>query len=264
MALIFGAITPHPPLLLPSIGKGKEVRLTKTIQGFRALEEYFYTSKPDTVIIISPHGPITVDNFYMNVAERFRSELQDFGDMSTNLTFSGDIGFVSKIKEKCDQDCFPVKLLSQEALDYGTLVPLFFLTQHTPNIKIVPISYSWLDYELHYRFGVILQQEILNSSKRIAVIASGDLSHRLTKEAPAGFSPHAQKLDETIIEAVQQKDKATLLHIDPLLVKEGNECGLRSLLILLGIFNSVNYQPVIMSYEYPFGIGYLIARFDVQ
>lgn len=264
MSLIFGALTPHPPLLLPTIGKGKEAQLTQTIQSFRTLEEHFYTSKPDTVIIISPHGPINVDNFYLNISERFRSDLQDFGDLSTRMAFSGDMSFVSKIKEKYDQEGFPVKLLSQEMLDYGALVPLHFLAQHTPSIKIVPVSYSLLDYELHYRFGVMMQQEILNSSKRIAVIASGDLSHRLTPDAPAGFSEQAKKLDETIIKALKEKNQAALLHIDPMLVKEGNECGLRSLLILLGIFNSVNYEPVIMSYEHPFGIGYLTARLDIH
>lgn len=128
-------------------------------------------------------------------------------------------------------------------------------------IKIVPIGYSMLDYKTHYEFGRQLQEDMINDTKRIAIIASGDLSHRLTPDAPAGYSHWAKKFDETIVKKIQKKDVKGILNLDSDFVEEAGECGLRSLIILLGILNSMNYKPEVYSYEGPFGVGYLTVNF---
>jgi len=263
MAIIFGAICPHPPLLLPTIGKEQTEKLQQTKQAFKKLEEELYLSKPDTILIISPHGLISPGIFHLNLAEKFYSNLGEFGDFKTKLEKNGDIALASTIKQAAEVEDVPVSTISNQELDYGSVIPLYFLTKHLENIKILPLSYSLLSLEEHYNFGKFLYRELIKNHKRIAIIASGDLSHRLAENSPAGFSPLGEKFDHTLQNLLKEKDATGILNMNQEMITESGECGLRSILILLGIFNELNYNSQILSYEAPFGIGYLVANLSL-
>jgi len=260
--LVFAGISPHPPLLIPEIGKENLKFVRKTTEALNKLAEELYASQPETIIIISPHGPMMADAFVFNLSPHFEINFQDFGDLVTKIELAGDVGLTHHYKEILETK-IPVVLTSQEKLDHGTGVPLYFLTKNldSKKIKIVPGTFSMLDFNTHYQFGMKLQEDILNDTKRIAVIASGDMSHRLTPEAPAGYSHWAKKFDETLTKKIKEKDIKGILKLDPEFIEEAGECGLRSFIILHGILNSINYTPEILSYEGPFGVGYLVANF---
>lgn len=262
--IVFSAITPHPPILIPEIGKENLRFVKKTIASMERLSEDLYASKPDTIVVISPHGPILPDAFAINMSPQFELNFKDFGDLTTKVTLTGDIGLIHHYKEILE-DKMPVVLINQQELDHGTAVPLYFLIKgfDPKNIKIVPMSYSMLDYQSHYDFGRQLQEDMINDTKRLALIASGDLSHRLTPDAPAGYSHWAKKFDETLIQKIKNNDSQGIRNLDPDFIEEAGECGLRSIIILLGMLNSMTYQPEIYSYEGPFGVGYLVANFKL-
>jgi len=132
------------------------------------------------------------------------------------------------------------------------------------NVSILPIGYSLLDLKAHYSFGDFLKEIILDDDKKIAVIASGDLSHCVTKDAPAGYSPRGKEFDEKLVELITNKNITGILKIDQGLIEEAGECGLRSIMILLGLLERINYTPEILSYEAPFGVGYLVANFKLN
>jgi len=92
------------------------------------------------------------------------------------------------------------------------------------------------------------------------VIASGDLSHRLSPSAPAGYSPKGEIFDNLLKELLSSKDTSGILNLDKELVEEAGECGLRSIMILLGILEKQNYKFKLLSYEAPFGVGYMVTR----
>jgi len=259
--IVFSAITPHPPLLIPEIGKKNLRFVKKTSAAMDRLSQDIYAAKPDTIVIISPHGPLLADAFAINMSPEFEIQFKEFGDLATKIKLKGDVGAIHHYKEILE-DKMPVVLVNQPELDHGAGVPLYFLTQglDKKKIKLVPISYSLLDYESHYKFGIKLQADILNDTKRIAIIASGDLSHRLSPDAPAGYSHWAKKFDETIVKKIKAKDGQGLLKLDADFIEEAGECGLRSIIILMGMLNSINFQPEIYSYEGPFGVGYMVAN----
>ena len=143
-------------------------------------------------------------------------------------------------------------------------IPLFYLTQDINDLPIVPIGYSLLPYQDHFNFGLELQKIINQTDKKIAVIASGDLSHRLTPDAPAGFSPKGNIFDEKLVKLLNEKSSEEILNLDENLIEEAGECGLRSFIILLGVLNNIEYTPEILSYEGPFGVGYLVANFILK
>lgn len=260
--IIFSAITPHPPVLIPAIGKENLASLKTTSKSFERLEEDLYASQAETIVIISPHGLLYPDAFTMNLGPKFEIKFENFGDFSTKFIIKGDVGLGHRIRESLETKA-PLQMTSEKVLDHGCGVPLYLLTHKLKGIKVIPLYYSGLNLEAHFKFGQMLKREFLVNKERIAIIASGDLSHRLNKNAPAGYSPKAGKFDKRLIENLKNKKTQNILATKEKLVNEVRECGLKSIVILLGILDGINYEPQILSYEAPFGVGYLTMNFKL-
>jgi len=258
--LVFSAICPHPPILIPAIGKDNLDKIKDTETAMKKLETDLYASKPDIIIIISPHGEIIPDAFCINLDSKYTAGFEEFGDFSTKMEFNSTPLLAMKIKERVE-GTLPIVMTSTEQLDHGTSIPLFYLTKHLKGIGILPICYSFMDYQSHFEFGQLIKKEIAKSEKRIAVIASGDMSHALTEDAPARYSPKGAEFDKKFIQLLQRKDIRGIIKMDPKLIDKAAECGLRSFIILLGILDEYKYEPEVYSYEGPFGVGYLVVNF---
>ncbi|HLD31929.1 MAG TPA: AmmeMemoRadiSam system protein B [Patescibacteria group bacterium] len=263
MSLVFSAIVPHPPLLIPNIGKDELEKISSTKKALEKLEEDLYLSKPDLLIVISPHTSLFSEAFTVNAHTHFDSAFQQFGDFETTQHWAGADFLAAKISHEATLENLPVQLISESNLDHGCTVPLFYLTRHLPQVRVLPIGYCAQDTKTHLRFGELLKNIILNSEKRIAVIASGDLSHALTTEAPAGYAKAGKEFDERIISLLENQNLVGLTNLEPQFIQEAAECGYRSLLILLGILKNINYRFVNYSYEGPFGVGYLVGNFNI-
>ena len=225
------------------------------------LEEELYLSKPDRILIISPHGSILADAFSLNLCVKYQTDLKEFGDLSTKLTFTGEPHFPTKLRSAAKRAGIDTVITSEPSLDHGAAVPLFYLMRHLPNAAIIPMGFSGLDAKTHVEFGYIIKDHIFETTKRVAVIASGDLSHALTSDAPAGFNQAGVEFDNKIQELLASHNTAGMLRLDPSLVDAAAECGFRSFLILMGILRDVNYKYESLAYEGPFGVGYLTANF---
>jgi len=257
--LTFATIAPHSPLLIPTVGKENIDKLAKTIEALADLEGDFYQSQIDTVVIITPHGPVHEEAFVINFSPRYKGQLKDFGDFSTKKEYTGDNELSYKIKESLETTA-PLQLHTDESLDYGCVVPLYFLAAHCPKINIIPISCSGLSYKAHFDFGESIIKTLSNSPKNIALIASADLSHKLNKKSPDGYSPKAKKFDQKLIEDLEKKNTENILNLQPKEVANVSACGIRSIAVLLGAIANINYQPELLSYEGPFGVGYMVMK----
>jgi aromatic ring-opening dioxygenase LigB subunit len=261
MSLVFAAITPHPPLLIPNIGKDELKKIDRTKKALEQLEQDLYLAKPDVVAIISPHGSLFPDAFSVNAHTHFISSFEQFGDFSTKLEWTGADNLAARIAHRANLENLPLQLISEEHIDHGSSVPLFYLTQHFSNLRVLPIGYSALDVKVHLQFGEVLKDIFMETEKRVAVIASGDLSHGLTTDAPAGFSKVGKEFDQKLIEMLETRNTTGIMGMDSKLVEDAAECGFRSFLILLGILKNMNYNFKNYSYEGPFGVGYLVGNF---
>ncbi len=261
MSLVFAAITPHPPLLIPAIGEKVLKKISKTKAALEKLEEELYLAKPDCIIIITPHGQVFSDAFSLNVCTTFTSNFKEFGDLFTHLTFEGEVSLPGAIRSAAKSVGLQTVLISSNSIDHGVSVPLYYLTKHLPKVKIMPVGYADLDAKNHLEFGYLIKDHIMKSTKRFAVIASGDLSHALTTDAPAGFHPTGVEFDKKIQELLLEHNTAGMLQLDSDFVDQAAECGFRAFLILMGVLRGVHYRYESLSYEGPFGVGYLTANF---
>ena len=256
--LVFSAIVPQPPILIPSIGKENIKKLKKTIHALDILEQDLNDAKPDTLIVITPHGDINFDAFTINTNQKYTATFEKFGEFSTKQEFKSDLGFINQLKGANEVE-LPIQLISESTLDHGASVPLYYLTRKNPDYRIVPMTYSFLNFQKHIEFGEVLKEAIYSSDKKYAIIASGDLSHRLSMQAPAGFSPKAKEFDKKLIQLLKKKSVEGILNMEPAFIEEAGECGLRSFLIMLGAIKNMSYDFEVLSYEAPFGVGYLVG-----
>jgi AmmeMemoRadiSam system protein A len=122
---------------------------------------------------------------------------------------------------------------------------------------ILNVSLSYLPLETHAALGREIAGAAADLGRKVAFVASGDCSHRLTHDAPAGYSPQGEELDRTIVSLIDDSDFAGLIEIDPSLSEAGGECGLRSFVTMGGVAEPASAQ--VLAYEGPFGVGYLTA-----
>lgn len=263
MSIVFAALTPHPPVLVPEIGKGHIKKISHTAEAMKKLEQELYATKPEVVVMISPHGTVLPEAFTINLSPSYKANFKTFGDFGVTYEYKSDPLSVQSIRAGDEtRKSVPLVLTSQEEVDHGFSVPLSFLLAHAKSTPIIPITYSGLSYADHVEFGKFLHRQLSKIDKRFALIASGDLSHRLTKEAPAGFSERGAEFDDKLLELVHEKNLPGILEIDPNLITEATECGLRSLLVVLGAITEIEYTPQLLSYEGPFGVGYAVMNFQ--
>jgi AmmeMemoRadiSam system protein B len=263
MPLVFTAITPHPPIIIPTIGKNELSKVKKTISAFKALSKDFIQANPDTAIIISPHAPLLPNSFAVSSAKTLSGNFSNFSEFETSLKFENDTDLIKKITDESQKSEIPVDSMDNSNIDHGALVPLYYLVKDLKKLKIVLLSFSYLGPQDHFKYGKIIKRAIdSRTDKKVAVIASGDLSHRLTKDAPAGYSPLGKEFDNQLIELLKERNTEKILNLDPEFIEEAGECGLRSTIILLGILDGLEYNVKVLSYEGPFGVGYLVARFE--
>lgn len=256
--LISACYCPHPPLAIPSIGKENIVFLSATINALKKMGQKLNSLQPEIIVVISSHTNSESKIPISSKARVFKGNFINFGDLSIKIERHGQKEFALELAAATDG-----KILFKEEqegiIDYGASVPLFYLTENLSGIPILPIATATTGVKKCFLIGKILQKFFKKSEKKIAVIASGDLSHRLTEQAPGGFSGKAKEFDYKVIEHLKNKNYQAITNIDKKTQKEALTCGLASLALIGGIMDKTENEVQILSYEFPFGVGYLTA-----
>jgi AmmeMemoRadiSam system protein B len=274
MPLIGCFVTPHPPIIVPEVGGHELARVESTVKAMLALSDEMASLAPDTIVLLSPHAPLAKYQMAVSLARAYRGSFDHFMAPQVVLQEEGDVEVGTAILEEASRHGIPATATgSNEAayeLDHGTMVPLYYLTSKlsTP-AKLVLLSFSYLDVDEHVRFGRAIGDALRSSPKRIAYVASSDLSHRLTPQAPAGFDPRGAEFDHAVVDLFSKNDWEGLLSLNGGLVAAAGECGYRSLAVLSGIVEALSEsgsraQNRLLSYEGPFGVGYMVGRVDLS
>ncbi|MFQ5934703.1 MAG: AmmeMemoRadiSam system protein B, partial [Dehalococcoidia bacterium] len=264
--IVYGCITPHPPIMLSQIGRGRESQVSASIEAMGQICRELSQQQLDAALIISPHGTVYPDAMGVLTASHCWGTMAHWGAEGVDYTFDNDLDIVSAIQEGAKEAGMPLTSLSQShyELDHGVMVPAYFLIDVLKSLPLVPLSFSLLPLETHLEFGKALARAAEGAGKRIALIASGDLSHRLLPEAPAGFDPIGQVFDNEITKAVESFNSQAIVGMDQELILRAGECGLRSIVILMGALDGLKVKPKVLAYEGPFGVGYLTASLPVE
>lgn len=263
MPLAGGLIVPHPPIIIPEIAGERLGDVKLTAASMERAAKYLNDIKTEVLVIISPHSPAAHDRFFIKEGSSFYGSFTMFGlpDLSFEIKNAG--GISRKIIDGCREQGIPVKGVSRQdsdnVLDHGVLVPYYFFHKKN-NYSIVSLSVSGLPLSAHFDLGKVIGEVCEADTGKVVFIASGDLSHRLTPSAPAGYSPRGSEFDDLICLTIGKGELSGLMDIDEKLVDEAGECGLRSFVTLAGVMKNRRYDVKMLSYESPFGVGYLVSE----
>ena len=259
MSVLGAFVLPHPPIVLSAIGHGEEKKIQATIDGFKKVARLIATLKPDTIVLSSPHAPAYRDGFFVSQRPVDKGDFARFNAEEVSVSIPSDLAFIKELKQRTPD--FIGSSLASSELDHGTMVPLHFIQQAYPDFKLVRIGISFLDDKHHVQIGKTIRETAEALGRKIVFIASGDLSHRLTKEGPYGYAKEGPIFDQTVNEILKSGELEKLQTISSDLMEQAAECGYRSLLILSGVIKGLPFIPELYSYEGPFGVGYAIAGF---
>jgi len=258
--LVFSGIAPHPPIMVPEVGRESIAGVRRSIEAMAELTERLIVSGAKSVILISPHAPLETDSFVAYEGAEVYGDFASFHAPETSVSAPVDHELLAAIIETAASENYQVSTLADTELDHGTAVPLYFLLRNGWEGKVIALGYSFLSNEDHLRFGACIKRAVDRIGRPVGFIASGDLSHRLAPHAPAGFNPNAHAFDDRVVAALRDNNPQAIVDIDYNLRKLAGECGYRSMLVAIGAGTDVPSSCEVMNYEAPFGVGYLVAQ----
>lgn len=266
MPLTAAFMVPHPPLIVPEVGRGGEKQIEETTRAYEKVADMIAEIKPDTIIITSPHATMYSDYFHVSPGKAAKGSFSRFGAGEVSFYEEYDTELVTEISVIADRNDFPAGTLGEvdRTLDHGTMVPLWFVRNKYQYGKIVRIGLSGLPLADHYRMGMIIKEAIDNTGRDVVIIASGDLSHKLQAHGPYGFAPEGPVYDERIMDVCSRAAFGELFDFDEVFCDKAAECGHRSFVIMAGAFDGMKVSAEKLSHQDVTGVGYGICTFIPQ
>ena len=265
MAVTAGFMVPHPPLIVPAIGKGEEQTITDTQEAYRRAAEEIAALRPETIVVLSPHTVMYADYFHVASGHWASGDFGQFRAGQVKLEAEYDTEFVRQLCSLADRESFPLGTLGERdrQLDHGVMVPLYFVNQYYDGYRLVHVGLSGLSLAEHYRAGLLIQKTAEQLGRRTVIIASGDLSHRLKEDGPYGYKEEGPAYDKRIMVTMGRASFGELLEYPESFCEKAGECGHRSFTIMAGCLDRRAVEAHRLSYEGPFGVGYGICTYTV-
>lgn len=265
MSMLGAIITPHPPVLLPEVGGGREREIAATDRAMRTAAETVAAWQPDVIIVSSPHTILYRDYFHIAPGDGAVGDMGRFGAPEVRIQASYDTLLREEIIRRAEAEGLHAGTLGQRdpELDHGVLIPLYYLRKAGVRCPIVRMGLSGFSPLDHYRLGKCVQDAVNALGRRAVFLASGDLSHKLKADGPYGYAPEGPQFDDAVTHTMASGDFLEFLTIDPALCERAAECGLRSFQVMAGALDGLAVEPQLLSHEGTFGVGYAIALFPV-
>jgi aromatic ring-opening dioxygenase LigB subunit len=259
--IVYAALMPHWPWLLPEVGGGRERPLMRTLASARRVGRDLAVCDIDTVVVLTPHGPTRAGAPAVCTASRPRTDFAEFGQPDLVIERETDAELQIALAGE------GVATSEEAALDRGVAVPLYFLARALPSARLLAVGVPPLasvdDPEALVDFGERLRGVTDALGRSVALLASGELSHRLFAGAPGGFEPRAEAFDTAVQEAVAEGEPSRVLALPRELVAAVDEHALGTIAVAAGALGGLallrHSDAAAGSYESPFGVGQLVA-----
>ena len=264
MPWIWSVLMPHPPILVPEVGRGREAEAAETLAGLGRVAEAVRGRAPEVLLVLSPHQPCAPCALGLNAAPEPEGSFAAFGAPQVRMGFRSPAEDREALGGFLTPRGIPISYRSLPDLssDQGTMVPLHFLRRAWGGLPAtLTASPTGLSPRGAFDMGRALAD--FDDGRPWALLASGDLSHRLIPSAPSGYAPEAGRaFDDAVLEALRRGSAAPIFALKLKTINEAGQCGLWSVLAMLGLMEAQGGTARVLSYEGPFGVGYCTAVWD--
>ena len=260
-------MVPHPPIILPEVGNGEEKKIEKTTEAYRQAAVTVAELEPETIIILSPHSVMYSDYFHISPGNGAKGDMGSFHAPDVRFRVKYDKELVDRLSREALHNDFPAGVLGEKnaGLDHGTMIPLYFINEaYRKEYSLVRIGLSGLSLPDHYRFGRLIKSVCDELDRRVVVVGSGDLSHKLLEEGPYGYVPEGPEYDERIMDVMGRGAFDELFDFEESFCDKAAECGHRSFCIMAGTMDGCAVEIEKLSHEGTFGVGYGVCTYRVK
>lgn len=259
MAIPCAALMCHAPIVIPEIGGERAKQCARTTHAMSATAARLAAHAPDVLVLISPHTPRRRVGFGIVGDDVLSGDFAQFGHRELRVHARGAPAAAAALRrcaQALGQDSWSP---SGAQLDHGALVPLHFVVQAGYRGPVLLLALPYAESNSEVAIGQAIAAAALELDQRWAVLASGDMSHRLCEGAPAGFHPAGARFDAAVRELVAAGALGELAAIDPELRELAAEDVVASCVVAAAAvaFDATGCR--VLDYEGPFGVGYLEA-----
>jgi AmmeMemoRadiSam system protein A/AmmeMemoRadiSam system protein B len=258
-AVLCAVLMPHAPILVPPVGGSRGEAAADTCRAMREVAGKIVSLHPESLVLVSPHSPRRSGAFGLWSGDVLEGSFEPFGAPQVRVKLPNDRRLVSAIIAGSKARNVVTWSIPSQPLDHGALVPLWFLAEAGWTGPTVIASLNYPDEGGLTSFGEAIAAAAKSLHRRIALVASGDMSHRLTQGAPCGFHPDAHRTDETFIRLIRAGDYRGLQRMDPELRELAAEDAVDSTIIAAAAVDWSAVGHKVLNYEGPFGVGYGVA-----
>ena len=266
MSIVGAMMVPHPPIMLPEVGRGEEKKIEATTLAYEKAAGLLAELKPETIIISSPHSVMYSDYFHISPGRGAKGDMGAFRAQNVSFNVDYDNELVDRLARAAMKDDFPAGVLGEKdpRLDHGTMIPMYYINKYYSSYRLVRVGLSGLTLPDHYRFGQLIQRVCSELGRRVFFVGSGDLSHKLLAEGPYGFAPEGPRYDERIMDVMGRAAFDELFDFDESFCDKAAECGHRSFCIMAGVLDGLDIRSERLSHEGTFGVGYGVCTYVVK
>lgn len=263
MSIVAAFMVPHPPMIVPDVGRGSEKQIEKTIKAYEKVADEIAALKPETIIVSSPHSVMYSDYFHISPGSGAVGSFADFSAPQVKFDVEYDEELVKVICARAEESGFPAGRLGEKRaeLDHGTMVPLWFILKKYKDFKLVRTGLSGYDLLKHYEYGMMIKDAVESLGRRVVYVASGDLSHKLQEYGPYGFAEEGPLYDKRIMDVCSGARFGELFDFDESFCQKAAECGHKSFVIMAGVLDGQAVEASEYSHEDVTGVGYGICSF---
>ncbi|MBC8135598.1 MAG: aromatic ring-opening dioxygenase subunit LigB [Fibrella sp.] len=269
--LTFAAIAPHGGDIITQIADDPRT-MEKTRTAMRELGRRCAAARPDTVVVVTPHGMIPAEGVSIGFTKYAAGVLDKPDGRFIKATFDVDTELCAAIMAAGEAHSLPLyRIMGDERredavlpLDWGALIPLWFLAHPMkPRPKVVVLApSSTLPRETLVRLGVAIARAAESSGKRVAFVASGDQGHAHDPDGPYGYDSASQAHDMAMCDAIEKNDLDQLLYWPPEFLEDAKVDAFYQTLILMGLMGHTPMRGELLSYEAPTYFGMAVAAYE--
>ena len=265
MSVVGAIVVPHPPIILPEVGRGEEQKISATDEAYRKAAAFVGELEPETIVLLSPHSVMYTDYFHISPGKGAKGNMGQFRAPQVKFEVSYDNAFVRELSDRASAAAFPAGTVGDRnpELDHGTMIPLYYINRYCTEYQLVRIGLSGLPLTDHYRLGQMIRQTADFLGRRVVIVGSGDLSHKLREDGPYGLSKEGPEYDERIMDVMSRAAFDELFDFDEVFCDTAAECGHRSFCIMAGALDGLAVRTESLSHEGTFGVGYGVCTYLV-
>jgi MEMO1 family protein len=257
--IVCGVLMPHAPILIPDIAGSRQDNALMTISAMREAARVMIAADTDTLIVVSPHSPGISNPIGIWGDQRLYGSLTAFGFAHLAIDLPADLVLADSVASLSTRRGLNAVSITECSLDHGATVPLWFAAEAGWNGPTVVVTLNSADQQTLLALGETIAEAARSTNRRVTLIASGDMSHRLAVGAPLGYDPRGQEFDNWLVDVLRRGAYRDLFQLDPQLDSSAAQDVIAPLLVVFAALGFSAAEGEVLSYEGPFGVGYSVA-----